>query len=54
MFLGLINQFFLKINLPFSQAAYERYDRLVGSLEGSELDHSALFLELLYINGRKT
>ena len=44
----------LKINLPFSQSAYDRYGRLVGSLEGSELDHSALFLELLDINGRTT
>ena len=44
----------LEINLPFSQSAYDRYARLVGSLEGSELDHSALFLELLDINGRKT
>jgi 2-hydroxy-3-oxopropionate reductase len=44
----------LKINLPFSQSAYNRYARLVGSLEGSELDHSALFLELLDINGRTT
>ena len=44
----------LKINLPFSQSAYDRYGRLVGFLEGSELDHSALFLELLDINGRTT
>jgi len=42
----------LKINLPFSQSAHDRYSRLVESLEGSELDHSALFLELLNINGR--
>ena len=44
----------LKINLPFSQSAYDRYGRLVESLEGLELDHSALFLELLDINGRAT
>ena len=44
----------LKINLPFSQSAHDRYSRLVKSLEGSELDHSALFLELLNINGRAT
>ena len=44
----------LKINLPFSQSAHDRYSRLVQSLEGSELDHSALFLELLNINGRTT
>ena len=44
----------LEINLPFSQSAYDRYGRLVGSLKGSELDHSALFLELLDINGRTT
>ena len=44
----------LKIDLPFSQSAHDRYSRLVKSLEGSELDHSALFLELLDINGRTT
>jgi len=44
----------LKIKLPFSQSAHDRYSRLVMSLEGSELDHSALFLELLNINGRTT
>ena len=44
----------LKINLPFSQSAHDRYSTLVESLEGSELDHSALFLELLNINGRAT
>ena len=42
----------MKIDLPFSQSAHDRYSRLVSSLEGSELDHSALFLELLDINGR--
>ncbi len=44
----------LKINLPFSQSAHDRYSTLVESLEGSELDHSALFLELLNINGKAT
>ena len=44
----------LNIDLPFSQSAHDRYSRLVKSLEGSELDHSALFLELLDINGRTT
>ena len=44
----------LEINLPFAQSAHDRYSRLVESLEGSELDHSALFLELLNINGRTT
>ena len=44
----------LKIKLPFSQSAHDRYNRLVESLEGSELDHSALFLELLNINGKAT
>ena len=44
----------LQIDLPFSLSAHDRYSRLVKSLAGSELDHSALFLELLDINGRKT
>ena len=44
----------LKIDLPFSLSAHDRYTRLVKSLAGSELDHSALFIELLDINGRKT
>ena len=44
----------LQIDLPFSLSAHDRYSRLVKSLSGSELDHSALFLELLDINGRKT
>jgi 2-hydroxy-3-oxopropionate reductase len=44
----------LKIDLPFSLSAHDRYTRLVKSLAGSELDHSALFVELLDINGRKT
>ena len=43
----------LDIDLPFSTSAYHRYTRLVNSLNGSELDHSALFLELLNRNGRK-
>ena len=44
----------LQIDLPFSLSVHDRYSRLVKSLAGSELDHSALFLELLDINGRKT
>ena len=44
----------LEINLPFAQSAHDRYSRLVESLEGSELDHSALFVELLNVNGRGT
>ena len=33
----------LKVDLPFSIAAHDRFSRLVNSLDGSELDHSALF-----------
>ena len=44
----------LKIDLPFSQSAHDRYWRLVKLLKNPELDHSALFLELLDINGRTT
>ncbi|MEL0127820.1 MAG: NAD(P)-dependent oxidoreductase [Paracoccaceae bacterium] len=41
------------VELPFSLAAFDRYSRLVNSLDGSELDHSALFLELLETNGKQ-
>ena len=44
----------LKIDLPFCQSAHDRYWRLVKLLKNPELDHSALFLELLDINGRTT
>ena len=43
----------LKVDLPFSIAAHDRFSRLVNSLDGSELDHSALFLELLETNGKQ-
>jgi 3-hydroxyisobutyrate dehydrogenase-like beta-hydroxyacid dehydrogenase len=43
----------LKVDLPFSIAAHDRFSRLVNSLDGSELDHSALFLELLDTNGKQ-
>jgi 3-hydroxyisobutyrate dehydrogenase-like beta-hydroxyacid dehydrogenase len=43
----------LNVDLPFSIAAYDRFSRLVNSLNGSELDHSALFLELLETNGKQ-
>ena len=43
----------LNVDLPFSIAAHDRFSRLVNSLDGSELDHSALFLELLDTNGKK-
>jgi 3-hydroxyisobutyrate dehydrogenase-like beta-hydroxyacid dehydrogenase len=43
----------LNVDLPFSIAAHERFSRLVNSLNGSELDHSALFLELLETNGKQ-
>ena len=42
----------LNVDLPFSIAAHDRFSRLVNSLNGSELDHSALFLELLETNGK--
>ena len=43
----------LDVDLPFSIAAHDRFSRLVNSLDGSELDHSALFLELLDTNGKQ-
>jgi len=43
----------LEVDLPFSIAAHDRFSRLVNSLNGSELDHSALFLELLDTNGKQ-
>jgi 3-hydroxyisobutyrate dehydrogenase-like beta-hydroxyacid dehydrogenase len=43
----------LNVDLPFSVAAHDRFSRLVNSLNGSELDHSALFLELLETNGKQ-
>ena len=43
----------LNVDLPFSIAAHNRFSRLVNSLNGSELDHSALFLELLETNGKQ-
>ena len=43
----------LNVDLPFSIAAHDRFSRLVNSLDGSELDHSALFLELLETNGKQ-
>jgi len=43
----------VNVDLPFSIAAHDRFSRLVNSLNGSELDHSALFLELLETNGKQ-
>jgi len=43
----------LNVDLPFSIAAHDRFSRLVNFLNGSELDHSALFLELLETNGKQ-
>ena len=43
----------LNVDLPFSIAAHDRFSRLVNSLNGSELDHSALFLELLETNAKQ-
>lgn len=41
----------LGLDLPFCEASRKRYRRLVEELGGAELDHSALFLELLERNG---
>ncbi len=39
------------LRLPMAELTRERFDRLVSELDGGELDHSALYLELLDING---
>lgn len=43
----------LNLKLPMVQHVRDRFDRLVKEFEGADTDHSALFVELLDINGRK-
>lgn len=42
----------LDIELPLVRSVRNRFVRLAGELGGADLDHSALFLELLDLNGR--
>ena len=42
----------LGIKLPMVEAVRDRFVRLVEELDGGDLDHSALFVELLDLNGR--
>lgn len=42
----------LGIKLPFVAAVRARFARLAGDLDGADLDHSALFAELLDLNDR--
>lgn len=42
----------LDIRLPLVEAVRDRFARLAGPLGGADLDHSALFLELMDLNGR--
>lgn len=44
----------LGIKLPMVQAVRDRFARLAGELDGGDLDHAALFVELLDLNGRST
>lgn len=41
------------LTLPITQQVRDRFQRLVNEFDGGELDHSALYLELLDINGLK-
>ena len=43
----------LGIRLPLVEAVRDRFVRLMNELDGGNLDHSALFVELLDLNGRK-
>lgn len=38
------------LRLPLAEMMHERYERLVQELDGSDLDHSAIYLELLERN----
>ena len=38
------------LTLPITQQMQKRYQRLIDELDGAELDHSALYLELLDLN----
>lgn len=42
----------LGLDLPLVKTVRDRFVRLAGDLGGGDLDHSALFLELLDLNGR--
>lgn len=42
----------LGIRLPLVEAVRDRFVRLMNKLDGGNLDHSALFVELLDLNGR--
>jgi 2-hydroxy-3-oxopropionate reductase len=42
----------LGIELPLVKAIRDRFARLANDLGGGNLDHSALFMELLDLNGR--
>ena len=42
----------LDIRLPLVEAIRDRFVRLADTLDGGNLDHSALFIELLDLNGR--
>jgi len=44
----------LGINLPMVQAVRDRFVRLADELDGGNLDHAGLFVELLDLNGRST
>lgn len=39
------------LRLPLTQNVHDRFTRLCDELEGGELDHSALFIELCNLNG---
>ncbi len=43
----------LGLTLPATSATRARFERLRDALDGSEMDHSALFVELLDLNGLK-
>jgi len=40
-----------KLELPLTQEVRDRFKRLVEEMDGGDLDHSALYLELLARNG---
>lgn len=42
------------LHLPTAQAIKERFEKLTNQLDGGELDHSALFVELCHQNGIST
>ena len=44
----------LGIKLPMVQAVHDRFKRLADELDGGNLDHAGLFVELLDLNGRSS